>query len=185
MGAKMDWMLSDLIEPALSMWLNKAGWLAAAGGLAVAAVLFSGRALASGSGNGLVAISRTLSSISAQQLMDIMERMCLDAERADSGDEEAIIWNMWGYKSKINFGDNGTIITFIFSVKGKKVIAEDHDRWNRNNRNSRSFTDGKGDPVLALDLDLVGGVCEARIIDFIGTCPTAVGNWIREILLNT
>ena len=81
----------------------------------------------------------------------------------------------------------------IQSLRTYFFIAEDHasiqayagfeapgaglaevNRWNRERRYSRAYIDDEGDPVIELDLDLVGGVSRERIADFIRTVRVSV-----------
>jgi hypothetical protein len=182
----MDRIISDLIDPALSVLMCLAGWPAAgclaAVVLAVGPLIFPNRALAEDSVIGLVAVSRTYSSIRVQHLLDIMKKMGLEAESDNSFGFEAIVWKFWGFKSTILFHENGKSITFCFVIVSDKVDAEDHRRWNRDFLYSRSFQNDDGNPALAMDLDLAGGVCEGRIVDFIETCRVVLRRWLKEVV---
>jgi hypothetical protein len=136
--------------------------------------IVSGRAPAGG---------RTFSSISLPQLLDIMERKGLEVKLDLLGGLRVIEWKIGGLTSTVAVGSDNESVTFLFAVGGRMVTAEEHNRWNRDFRISRSFPDGDGDPVLAMDLDLAGGVCESRIVEFFDTCPIMVARWAKEILL--
>lgn len=177
----MDGVLSELFDLALSLWRILAG-LPMAAGVGVAAVFCSGRALASGSGNALVEVRRKFSSISVTQLLDIMRRTGLEAESALRDDVQGILWRFGGLKAFFFIGDEGENLMFLFDGPKKFVSGDEYSRWNGAYRCSRSFPDDNGDPVLVMDLNLVGGVCEARIIDFIYSCHTIVAQWFGEVL---
>jgi hypothetical protein len=187
MEAQMEWMLSDLIDPALSVLGCMSGWSAGgvlvAGVLAAGAFLFPARAHASGASKGIVKVCRVFSAISGPQLLDIMKRKGLKAEYADSSIPNVIRWKFEGLKTPIIIiGYDGETMMFRLAVAKIPVSDEEHNRWNREYRYSRSFPDYVGDPILEIDLDLQGGVCEGRIVDFIDLCPQIVRVWISEVL---
>ncbi|MDR2613286.1 MAG: YbjN domain-containing protein [Deltaproteobacteria bacterium] len=52
---------------------------------------------------------------------------------------------------------------------------------NKSFRLSRVYLDQSGDPALELDLDMEGGVSEARIRDFIKACLEALYDFLRML----
>jgi hypothetical protein len=77
---------------------------------------------------------------------------------------------------------NNTTIGFytFLKIESQNILNIVND-WNRNNYYSRSYVDQGGDPTLELELDLTGGVTEARIIDFFKTCENHFSRWRKEI----
>jgi hypothetical protein len=112
-----------------------------------------------------------------------MGRKGLEVELHLECGDRGISWMFEGLKSVVIVAEDGESLRFRFAVSGRTVTAEAHNRWNRDYRFSRSLMDDDGDPVLVLDLDLAGGVCEGRIVDIFGSCLFAVVRWIKEILV--
>jgi hypothetical protein len=71
---------------------------------------------------------------------------------------------------------------FNHAWTGQNVNASDLNVWNRGYRFSHAYIDGDGDPVLEIDLDLAGGICEERIKDFVRTCNASFNRFQTEIL---
>lgn len=78
-------------------------------------------------------------------------------------------------------GKNGSNIQFHFAVAGTNATMDKVNAWNRSKRYSRAYLDEEGDPHLELDLDLEGGLTEARIADFIRTSVASYLTFVTEV----
>jgi hypothetical protein len=76
----------------------------------------------------------------------------------------------------------GKAIQFYHVWTNQNVTVDDINRWNRDFRFSRAYLDDDGDPVLELDLNMAGGICEDRIKDFLKTCTMSFSRFKSEIL---
>lgn len=104
-------------------------------------------------------------TINPEKLEAIMDKMDLKV----SAEDNSVSWDINGKSVTIFIGPDEESIQFYcywFDAVTRSKIND----WNRTTRFSRAYLDDDGDPVLELDLDLVGGVTEARIQDFIKTC---------------
>ncbi|MDR1041437.1 MAG: YbjN domain-containing protein [Deltaproteobacteria bacterium] len=140
---------------------------------ALAAVL-----LASCSGEpGRVCVS--LDNIDAPRLLKIMRDMDLEASEETVGTPPRthVLWNYHGLKTYVLFMSDGEALQFYVGVADTPAGLEDVNSWNTDYRYSRSYLDGEGDPVLELDLDFAGGICEGRVRDWLETCKASLDKW--------
>jgi hypothetical protein len=73
---------------------------------------------------------------------------------------------------------NGNYITFYTYEEGGTVTLKDVNDWN-NVYVSKMQLDDDEDIVLEIDMDITGGVTEARIIDFINGCQVNHKQWLN------
>ncbi|MFW8566909.1 YbjN domain-containing protein [Orrella sp. 11846] len=78
--------------------------------------------------------------------------------------------------------NRGSSLQFYAGFTMDKVSSRKLNEWNANRRYSRTYTDDDGDPVIELDLDLEGGVSQARILDFLKTAQISFGYWRQEVV---
>jgi hypothetical protein len=125
-----------------------------------------------------------ISKLTADKLIAVMNSMGLQTETmsAQSNGEARVRWIHDDTNSAMYFFSGGEAIQFYHVWTKQNVTVEDINRWNRDFRFSRAYLDSDGDPVLELDLDMAGGVCEDRIKDFLRTCTLSFNRFTREIL---
>lgn len=97
----------------------------------------------------------------------------------DDGDVE---WKIEGSRCYLLVLNNGKSILFKTSFRDTDATLQKVNRWNQTKRYSRAYLDEDGDPVLELDLDLVGGATKARIIDYFRTCFASFKAWHEEVV---
>jgi hypothetical protein len=107
--------------------------------------------------------------------------MDYDTEFVGEGDSRKVRFVHDESSSTFLLFSDGEAIQFHHAWTGQNVKASDLNEWNRNFRFSRAYIDGGGDPVLELDLELAGGVCENQIRDFIRTCTKYYKRFQSEI----
>ena len=141
-------------------------------------------------GNAQAASYAIYKTLTGKQLAQLMQKFGVDPdltiyEGQDSVEDYPIIpWIIDDQTTLVNVADNGTRIEFYVYLETKhQNILERVNEWNKNRFYSRSHVDDDGDPVLELELDLAGGVTEARIEDFFKTCLRSYRDW-RSVAVN-
>ena len=74
----------------------------------------------------------------------------------------------------------GQVIQFRYSSTAKATLRQIND-WNIKRKFCKAYLDNDGEPALDMDLDLEGGVTEARIKDAIKTYSELVGMFIQHL----
>jgi len=97
-------------------------------------------------------------------------------------DDSYVEWRIDGRKSQIFVADDGRSVQFHTAFLDTKATLNTVNDWNQSKKYSRSYLDDDGDPHLQLDLDLSGGITEARIIDFLATCRQSFERWLKEVV---
>ena len=87
-----------------------------------------------------------------------------------------------GYKTLLLIADYHESLQAYAAFKSSKATLQRINEWNKGKRYSRAYIDKDGDPVIELDLDLVGGVQKERIADFIRTVVMSVPPFAKEFL---
>jgi hypothetical protein len=105
-----------------------------------------------------------------------------DDEIVPCGEQDEIIVGLKDDVAVVKLVNNNKTVEFytFLKIKNQNILNIIND-WNRNNYYSRSYVDQGGDPTLELELDLTGGVTEARILDFFKTCENHFSRWRKEI----
>ncbi len=93
-----------------------------------------------------------------------------------------ILWKIEGASCYILVAADKESLLFKVAFSDTDTTLEAVNRWNQTVRYSRSYLDEDDDPVLELDLDLVGGVTRERIYDFLKTCRASFDAWHDEVL---
>lgn len=96
------------------------------------------------------------------------------------GDDDLIV-KMQGYRVLVIVrGSDYTNIQFRLAVRNEASL-EWVNTWNAEKKYTKSYLDSEGDPVLEMDLDLAGGVTDARIRDGISTFSQSIIAFIKEL----
>lgn len=97
----------------------------------------------------------------------------------DDGD---IIFKMEGVRVYFIKSQAGNAIFLRAAWSGSDANLASINQWNMGKRYSRAYLDDDGDPVLQADLDLAGGVTEARVTDFFLTMRLLINHFKEEVL---
>ncbi len=124
--------------------------------------------------------AQSYSTISRFQLLSILESEGYSAEEAES--PRNVMWKLNGYKTLLIIAEDGASIQFYCAFTNNGTNLNRVNTWNKEKKYSRSYLDNDGDPVLELDLDLVGGVNRARIVDFLLTCRVSLNQWKTQVV---
>ncbi len=118
--------------------------------------------------------------IERRDLLKILSSEGYTATEAES--ERNVIWTLNGYKTLLLIAENMESIQFYVAFSDSKATLNRVNTWNKEKKYSRSYLDNDGDPVLELDLDLVGGVTRERIVDFLLTCRVSISAWKTAVV---
>ncbi len=120
-------------------------------------------------------------SLTGQRLVELLKDAGFTDATTDEDDD--VIVSMQGYRVLFLVGTyEGKTISARFALAGTDATAETVNTFDREKRYGRSFLDAEGDPVLESDLDLAGGVTEARIRDFLRTYNELMVHFLRAVL---
>ena len=112
----------------------------------------------------------------------ISETMKQEGYAVTIRDESYVEWRIDGRKSQIFVADDGQSLQFHAAFLDTQATLATVNDWNRSKKYSRSYLDKDGDPHLELDLDLSGGITEARVIDFLATCRQSFERWVKDVI---
>lgn len=130
------------------------------------------------------AAERIITQVTVEDIARIMkaEGYAVTVEPAGDDSEADVLWKLDGSKCIIFTYDDGHAIQFYVGFTDTDATLREINDWNRTKRFSRSYLDDEGDPCLELDLDLAGGVTEARMQDFFKTCKVSFQQWHKAII---
>ena len=120
-----------------------------------------------------------VSKTSTAQLESIMKQEGYSYTVDKDGD---LVWKIDGYSALLLIPKDKASILFRASFD-RNVPLSRINSWNRTKKYSRSYLDHENDPVLELDLDLEGGVTQARIVSFLKTSNISFSVWRNEVLV--
>ena len=120
-----------------------------------------------------------VSKTSTAQLESIMKQEGYSYTVDKDGD---LVWKIDGYSALLLLPKDKESILFRASFD-QSVPMSRINSWNRTKKYSRSYLDHENDPVLELDLDLEGGVTQARIVSFLKTSNVSFSAWRNEVLV--
>lgn len=112
----------------------------------------------------------------------ILEILLSEGYSAEPLTREMVSWRIEGFKAQVLVSEDGTALQFHSSFDDDEANLRSVNDWNKRHRFSRCYLDDDGDPHLALDLDLAGGVTNERIVDFLKTCRLSFSRWIEEVI---
>lgn len=139
-----------------------------------------GTAASSSASRSAASSPEVLEKVEAARVLTLMKSRGYTCSLEEDG---SILWLLDDLKSRILFMQSGQNLQFYAAFRNNgKVSLEKINAWNRGHRYSRSYLDRVGDPCLELDLDLEGGITEARILDFLKTCKTSFSVWNRQVI---
>jgi len=122
---------------------------------------------------------KVVASISQSEMKDLMEA---EGYSASINDDKILIWKIEGICAQMFVAEDEKSIQFHVSFSDGNATLKKVNQWNRSRKYSRTYLDDDGDPHLELDLDIEGGVTEARIIDFLKTCRVVLPVWASEVV---
>jgi hypothetical protein len=122
-----------------------------------------------------------IESISGTRVVELLKDAGFTDAATDEDDD--VIVSMQGYRVLFFVGTyEGKNIGARFALAGTKATADTVNIFDREKRYGRVFLDDEGDPVLESDLDLEGGVTEARVRDFLRTYNELMVHFLRAVL---
>jgi len=122
---------------------------------------------------------RLITKTTAAQIKAIMEKEGYAVTIDSDGD---IVWKIDGLRTLMFIAKDQESLQFHAAFGDGSATLKKVNTWNKSKRYSRSYLDDEGDPHLELDLDLVGGVTEARVVDFLTTCRVSYLTWCKEVV---
>lgn len=142
------------------------------------ALLLCGLLLSTGA---LARTAEVIETIDAQEFSRLLSESGFpDAEIDSDGD---VVVRMQGYRVLFLIGTyEGKNIQARFAIGGSSAGMADMDRFNRETRFGSAYMDKDGDPALDADLDLEGGVTEARVKDYIRTVNELMVRFLRVVI---
>lgn len=120
-----------------------------------------------------------ITAMTKVQLRDLMKAEGYAVSIDDDGD---LLWKIDGLHTSLFVVGEGDSLQFHIAFSDGNATLEKVNAWNRDMRYSRNYLDESGDPHLELDLDLAGGVTQARVLDFIRTCHLSLQKWIEVVV---
>lgn len=126
-----------------------------------------------------VAAAGVVLGMTPPELVRIMRRA---GYAVDLVDGRFASWMIEGYKTQVFVAEDGQSLQFHSSFSDTGADLAKVNAWNGTKRYSRSYLDEDGDPHVELDLDLAGGVTEARVVDFLRTCQVSFARWVAEVV---
>jgi hypothetical protein len=99
----------------------------------------------------------------------------------------AVTWPIMGRKAYLSYLPNRHAVQFSIADTGPHGMLEAEDKlqsvnsWNVKETGSRSYVNDAGLASLESDLELMGGVTEARVKDFIGNCVSRSERWLSRM----
>ncbi|MFB9069157.1 YbjN domain-containing protein [Pseudofulvimonas gallinarii] len=122
-----------------------------------------------------------IETISAQRVVDLLGQAGFVGAEIDA--DEDVLVNMQGYRVLILVGTyKGKNLSMRFALAGTKATHETVNQFDTEKRFGRAYLDRDGDPVLEADLDLEGGVTEARVVDYFRTYNQLMVHFLRAVL---
>lgn len=123
--------------------------------------------------------SAIISTMTKAQLHDLMKAEGYAVSIDEDGD---LLWKIDGLRAFLLVASEGSSLQFHIAFSDGNATLEKVNAWNRDMRYSRNYLDESGDPHLELDLDLAGGVTQARVLDFIMTCQMSLQQWVDTVV---
>ena len=120
-----------------------------------------------------------ITTLTKARLHDLMKAEGYAVSFDEDGDLQ---WKIDGLRAFLFVASEGTSLQFHIGFSDGNATLEKVNAWNRDMRYSRNYLDDSGDPHLELDLDLAGGVTQARILDFIKTCQASLQQWVDAVI---
>ncbi len=124
-------------------------------------------------------LEKVIESITVDELIELMEGEGYAVETHKLG---FLQWKIEGFRCQLFIADDAEALQFHVSFGDGNATLQKVNDWNATKRFSRTYLDDEGDPHLELDLDLAGGVTEARIKDYLRTCRVSFGAWCGEVV---
>ena len=131
---------------------------------------------------------KVLTSISAEEMTQLLDGLLLDYEQSTDDDGDPIfIIRFADYSGVLVFydvtdGSAGALLFQAFFTSGEEAFPlEMVNNWNTARRYTRAYVDADGDAALESDLDLAGGVTEETIRRFIRTFSTSLPGFAEAI----
>ena len=145
----------------------------------VLASVFSHSPLRAADDKETAANSDVVTTLNVDQIYKLMHDEGYAVEKSEDG---FVKWKVEGLKTVMFVAKDSKSIQFYASFTDGNATLKKVNEWNKNKKYSRSYLNDDGEPCLELDLDLEGGVTEARIIDFLATCRISLDGWYADVV---
>ncbi|MBA4018263.1 MAG: hypothetical protein C0483_13920 [Pirellula sp.] len=126
-----------------------------------------------------VSKSPIIATLNVDQIFKVMHDEGYAVEKSEDG---FVKWKIEGLKTVMFVAKDSKSIQFYASFTDGNATLKKVNEWNKNKKYSRSYLNDDGEPCLELDLDLEGGVTEARIVDFLSTCRISLDGWYNDVV---
>lgn len=127
------------------------------------------------------AAERIIGKLSSAEMIKLLKAEGFHDAAADSDDD--VVVKMHGYNVLVFVRENDyTVVRFHAAIGNTGVTLEDVNAWNQQRLFTKAFLDGDGDPVLEMDVDLAGGITEARLRDALRTYVQSHQEFLREVV---
>lgn len=123
--------------------------------------------------------SPVVTTLKVDQLYQLMHDEGYAVEKSPDG---FVKWKVEGLKTVMFVAKDSKSIQFYASFTDGNATLKKVNEWNKSKKYSRSYLNDDGEPCLELDLDLEGGVTEARILDFLTTCRISLDGWYADVV---
>lgn len=125
--------------------------------------------------------AEVIETISAQRVVELLGQAGFTGAEIDA--DQDVLVNMQGYRVLILVGSyQGKNLSMKFALAGTQANHQTVNQFDLEKRFGRAYLDSDGDPVLESDLDLEGGVAEARVLDYFRTFNQLMVHFLRAIL---
>ena len=125
--------------------------------------------------------AEVIETISAQRVVELLGQAGFTGAEIDA--DQDVLVNMQGYRVLILVGSyQGKNLSMKFALAGTQANHQTVNQFDLEKRFGRAYLDSDGDPVLESDLDLEGGVTEARVLDYFRTFNQLMVHFLRAIL---
>ena len=123
--------------------------------------------------------SPVVTTLKVDQRYQLMHDEGYAVEKSPDG---FVKWKVEGLKTVMFVAKDSKSIQFYASFTDGNATLKKVNEWNKSKKYSRSYLNDDGEPCLELDLDLEGGVTEARILDFLTTCRISLDGWYADVV---
>ena len=125
--------------------------------------------------------AEVIETISAQRVVELLGQAGFTGAEIDA--DQDVLVNMQGYRVLILVGSyQGKNLSMKFALAGTQANHQTVNQFDLEKRFGRAYLDSDGDPVLESDLDLEGGVTEARVLDYFRTFNQLMVHFLRANL---
>ncbi|MGC2855400.1 YbjN domain-containing protein [Novispirillum sp. DQ9] len=136
--------------------------------------------LSAGAGAARAETATVLTTLTAKKAEAMFRDLGYTSIEVDKDND--LVVTIQGMKVLVLVGSTGgSSMQMRFAVADTKATMARVNTWNKTKMYSRAYLDDDGDPVLEAEQDLVGGVTEERLKDFIKTFGVSLSAFLNEV----